>query len=173
MNRVSISKISKEKVTKEQPNWNIQALYNDRQLIRDKKLTKFFIPYDSSDPDDSWRFFFFGEDGSEQNLEISKPTTLIGREKFCDIVLQNKTVSRQHCAIQFRSVRVGENDPKIVVKPYIFDISSKGGTFINEEMVPPMCFVELKHTDTLSFAKSTENIVLMQSIVEKEINYDE
>lgn len=174
MNRISrFPREIKEKTAIERPNWNIQSLYNDRQLVRNKKLTKFFIPYDSVDPDQMWQLYIF-EDQGEQTFELKLPSTLIGRESFCDVVLKDSTVSRQHCAIQFRSVRSkDEENPQIFIKPYIFDISSKGGTFINNERIPPMCFVELQHKDTLSFANSSETIVIMQIAVEKETNSDE
>ena len=175
MNRISrFPKEIREKIAVEKPNWNIQSLYNDRQLVRNKKLTKFFIPYDSVDPEETWQLFVFGEDQSEKTVELKSPTTLIGRESFCDIILTNPTVSRQHCAIQFRSVRSkDEENPQIFIKPYIFDLSSKGGTFIKGERIPPMCFVELQHKDTISFAGSNETMVIMQISFEKEINYDE
>ncbi|OHS99815.1 FHA domain containing protein [Tritrichomonas foetus] len=158
---------------KEHPNWGIRALYNDRQLIRDKKLTKYFIPFDSTNPDKSWHLFIFRDDENEEEFEMTSPTILIGREKFCDIILKDATVSRQHCAIQFRLTKASESEPKLITKPYIFDMSSKGGTFINENVVPPMCFIELKPSDTISFAKSSENIVVMQLEVHEEVNYDE
>lgn len=172
MNRLGrIPKWTPEKIIKETPNWNIQSLYNDRQLIRNKKLTKYFIPFDSSDPDGSWTIFVFGQNNSEKSIELTSPTTLIGRESFCDVILNDLSVSRQHCVIQFRKVLSNdENNPETLIKPYIFDISSKGGTFINKKRIPASCFIELKHKDILSFAHSEESIVLMEIVVQKEFD---
>lgn len=175
MNRISrFPKEFREQIAVEKPNWNIQSLYNDRQLLRNKKLTKFFIPYDSVDPEDTWQLFIFGEDQSEKTYELNSPSTLIGRESFCDIVLTNPTVSRQHCAIQFRKVRSkDEENPHIFIRPYIFDISSKGGTFIKGKQIDPMCFIELQHKDVISFAGSSETIVVMHTSFQKEKDSDE
>lgn len=150
------------KATKEQPNWGIQSLYNDRQLIRKKKLTKFFVPYDSVQPDDSWRLYIFNSDISRDDIyKAETPSILIGREDFCDIKLIDKKVGRQHCVIQFRYTRLGEDQkPRIV--PYIFDISSRNGTYINGSKIPSMCFVQLQHKDTITFGNAVDSIVLMK-----------
>lgn len=60
-----------------------------------------------------------GDDGREF-FELSSDETLVGRDHFCDIVLRNHTVSRQHARI----VRAPDGF-------YIEDLSSLNGTYLN------------------------------------------
>jgi serine phosphatase RsbU (regulator of sigma subunit) len=53
-------------------------------------------------------------------FELSSDETLVGRDQFCDIVLRNHTVSRQHARI----VRTADGF-------YIEDLSSLNGTYLN------------------------------------------
>lgn len=148
-----------QNMTKQRPNWGISALYSDRQLIRNKKMTKYFIPFDTAQPGVSWKLFLFKEDGTDSTLPLDIESTMIGRESYCDLRMTDKSVSRQHCVIQFRSVVINEIRRTV---PYIFDLGSKWGTFLNDEQVPSRCFVELRHRDRLSFGRSEDSAVIMQ-----------
>jgi pSer/pThr/pTyr-binding forkhead associated (FHA) protein len=154
-------------VAKEQPSWGIQALYNDRQLILNKRMTKYFIPFDSAIPDGSWRLFVFEEPNREQTIVLDEESTLLGRESFCNVVLHQQSVSRQHCVIQFRNVRLDPANPAPAVVPYVFDIGSKFGTFINDEKVPSCCYIELKPRDRVSIGLAV-SAVLMRSTADPE-----
>lgn len=163
------------KIKKQKPNWSISALYSDRQLIRGKKFTKFFIPYDSVIPDNSFFAYVFrsGENEPEQ-IHLDQETYLIGRENFCDICFQSPDISRQHCAIQFRRVRIeGSTDPTPKIIPYIFDICSYNGTYINGEKISSSRFVQLFPNDSISFGKSNDSIVIMQKEQETKTNFNE
>ena len=55
-----------------------------------------------------------------QFFELTNDETVIGRDQFCDIVLRNHTVSRQHA----RFVRTGDGF-------FVEDLSSLNGTFLS------------------------------------------
>jgi hypothetical protein len=137
-------------------------LYNDRQLVVQQKLTKYFMPFDSVVPDGSWRLFIFDDPRGDRTVVLDEEATLIGRESFTSIQLTHSTVSRQHCVIQFRLVRLNPTDPKPEVVPYIFDIGSRHGVLINGEPVQPSCFVELKPRDRITIG-TTVSTVLMRT----------
>ena len=147
----------------EQPNWNIVSLYTDRQLICNDHKTKFFIPFDSTEPDQGWRLFLFHDNtDEEQMLPLEQSTYLIGREKYCDVCLSQMSVSRQHCAIQFRRPKSDEeNSNTIDAVPYIFDINSKYGTFVNDEKIPSSCFYQLFHEDKIRFGNCPVSAILL------------
>ena len=46
-------------------------------------------------------------------------------------------------------------------RPYILDLKSTNGTFINGERVPDSRYVELKAMDVLKFGESTREYVLL------------
>ncbi len=59
-------------------------------------------------------------DGGREFHELSSDEMLVGRDQFCDIVLRNHTVSRQHARI----VKAADGY-------YIEDLSSLNGTYLN------------------------------------------
>ncbi len=60
------------------------------------------------------------ENGGRQFFELTNDETLLGRDRFCDIVLRTHTVSRQHARI----VRTSDGFS-------IEDLSSLNGTYVN------------------------------------------
>lgn len=67
--------------------------------------------------------FIGGLCAGRTGLFLTNPTSTIGRDEDCDIVLDGNTVSRRHCEI----IRRGAT--------YILRDSSRNGTFINGERV--------------------------------------
>jgi pSer/pThr/pTyr-binding forkhead associated (FHA) protein len=57
-------------------------------------------------------------------FSLSKPITILGRAPDCDIVLDDRSVSRQHAKI-----RITESGLEIA------DLGSKGGTFVAEKQI--------------------------------------
>lgn len=170
MNRLAFNKREiKPQKTKQFPNWGIQALYGDRQLIRNEKLTKYFVPYDTAKPDGTWKIFLF-KDGTDesQTIPLDTESVLFGRESFCDCIIEHKSVSRQHCVIQFRKVMLEGSTEQAQIIPYIFDMNSHWGTYINDEKIPASCFVQLEAKDTISFGKCPDSAVLMKLNIEVE-----
>ena len=56
-------------------------------------------------------------------------------------------------------------------RPYIIDLDSANGTFVNNERIPASRFYELKLGDTLKFGYSTREYVFMaeeMSLLEEE-----
>ncbi len=60
------------------------------------------------------------DSGGRQFFELTADETVVGRDKFCDIVLRNHTVSRQHA----RFVRTSDGF-------FVEDLSSLNGTYVN------------------------------------------
>jgi smad nuclear-interacting protein 1 len=160
MRRLERSAAAGPPLARELPNWGIQALYNDRQLVVQNKLTQYFLPFDSALPDGIWRLFLFSDAGGERAVALEEEATLIGRERFCSVRLPHRSVSRQHCALQFRRVRPGPGSAAAIV-PYVFDLGSTHGTFVNGARVQPSRFVELRPRDRLAFGAAAA--VLMRA----------
>lgn len=49
------------------------------------------------------------------------------------------------------------------MKPFIIDLESTNGTFINGEQIPATRYVELKIKDVITFGQSTREYVLLHS----------
>ena len=145
-----------ERIQKQLPNWSLSALYNDRQLIRDGKMTKYFVPFDTVQPDKGWKLFLFRED-NETEFSLDTESIIIGREGFCNIILKDKDISRQHCVIQFRMIIKNGKQCSI---PYLFDLGSKHGTHLNGEMIRSKCFVELKSRDIITIGELDKLVIM-------------
>lgn len=83
---------------------------------------------------------------------------------MCDILTLNPSISRQHAVIQFRMISKMNTlgDYSESIKPYILDLASTNGTFLNDEQVEPSRYVELLHKDVLRFGFSDRLYVLVK-----------
>ena len=88
---------------------------------------------------------------------------LMGRNSIiCDIPIHHPSISQQHCIFQYRAVnRKIRGVEKRVVLPYIFDLNSSNGTFLNGEKIKPQRYYELKEKDNLQFGLSSKEYVLI------------
>ena len=81
--------------------------------------------------------------GGETTYTLSTPSTLIGREPACDIVLESRSVSGQHATIEF------SGDAAM-----LRDLNSRNGTFVNDTRVQNAS-IRLAHGDNIRFGYGT------------------
>jgi len=89
---------------------------------------------------------------------------LLGRDrKVADIPLDHLSCSKQHAVLQFRTVNVSdeEGNTKRINKPYIMDLGSTNGTFLNGARIDPQRYIELLPRDMLKFGNSSRDFVLV------------
>ncbi|CDK25266.1 unnamed protein product [Kuraishia capsulata CBS 1993] len=121
-----------------------------------KKL-KYAPPVDEAIPQadtkpEFYLYMFKGEDPTPKKVPLVgfKSFFSLGSEEgSVDIVLDDPKVSRQHAAIQFKQAL--NDDGGGTIKPYVIDLSSRKGTFLNDEKIPSSRFVELKNKDSIRF----------------------
>ncbi|KAJ9271800.1 hypothetical protein DTO212C5_2225 [Paecilomyces variotii] len=114
---------------------------------------------------DAWRLYVFKGSDLLETVELGgRSCWLIGRERLVvDFPVDHPSCSKQHAAIQFRYVekrnefgdRIGR------VRPYLIDLESANGSMVNEELIPPGRYVELRDKDVLKFGLSSREYVLM------------
>ncbi len=99
-----------------------------------------------------------------------------------DIELAHPSCSKQHAVIQFRMKEEMDDDantiyPVMCVRvphcsrlsrsppcsPYVMDIGSTNGTFLNGTKLEPKRYVEMRHKDVLKFGFSTREYVLLKT----------
>lgn len=78
--------------------------------------------------------------------------------------MDHPSCSKQHAVLQYRLIetpneRTGEK--KKEVKPYIIDLESTNGTFLNGEKIQESRYYELKPKDVLKFGFSSREYVIM------------
>ena len=135
-------------------------------------VLKWSEPPDAAPPSGRarWRLHVF-KAGVQQPGALplsSQSAFLIGRDRaVADIPADHPSCSLQHAVIQFRAVRAEAQEAgpaaqaQRVVRPYIMDLESRNGTFLNGQRLPPARYVEMRHTDVLVCGLSTREMVLL------------
>jgi len=130
-------------------------------------VLKFTEPLDAAVPDEMWKIYPFKGEEALPALHIHRQSCyLIGKDTaVADIPVEHPTCSSQHAVIQFREVKkmipeTGETTSEI--RPYIMDLSSKNGTFLNGEKLEPARYYQLLHQDVIKLANSSRDYVVMK-----------
>ena len=102
----------------------------------------------------------------EPLMVYRKSAFLFGKDpSVVDVLTAHPTCSRQHAVLQFRMVQVAdESEPRgfrRVVKPYLMDLQSTNGSFLNGTRVDDSRYIELRPGDTLRFGSSSREYVLL------------
>ncbi|RMG06302.1 MAG: FHA domain-containing protein, partial [Planctomycetota bacterium] len=84
-----------------------------------------------------------------QSLELDDGTYQVGTGRAADIQLRDKGVGFKHAAL-----RVDGSTVTVV------DFKSRGGTFVNEERIPPNTEVRLTHGDSLRVGTTPLEVIL-------------
>lgn len=126
---------------------------------------KYSEPPEARIPKIKWRLYEFKGDESKNTLYIHRQSAyLIGRDrKVVDFPIDHPSCSKQHAVLQYRLVDYVKDDGRKgkKVKPYLIDLESTNGTFINDEKIEPSRYVEIKEKDIIKFGFSTREYVLL------------
>ncbi|KAJ3404709.1 Smad nuclear-interacting protein 1, partial [Chytridiales sp. JEL 0842] len=147
-------------VPKELPNYSQSgALAAEKNSFRGVVL-KYSEPPEARKPTAKYRLYVFKGKDQIDMLHVHRQSAyLLGRERLvADIPVDHPSCSKQHAVLQFRLVGSGSGK---AVKPYMIDLESANGTFINGEKIPASRYVELKVGDTVKFGFSSRDYVLM------------
>jgi len=119
---------------------------------------------DAARPTKRWRLYVFKGKESLEPYHIHRQSAyLLGRERrVVDIPLDHPSCSSQHAVLQFRMTtkQIGDRASKLV-RPYIMDLGSTNGTYVNNERVEAERYIELLEKDLLRFGYSSREYVLM------------
>ncbi|XP_043939589.1 smad nuclear-interacting protein 1 [Protopterus annectens] len=160
---------------KEKPNFQLSgALVEDTNTFRGVVI-KYNEPPESRIPKKRWRLYPFKNDTPLPVMYIHRQSAyLLGRQrKIADIPIDHPSCSKQHAVLQYRLVEYTRADGAAGrrVKPYIIDLGSANGTFLNNQRVEPQRFYELKEKDVLKFGfSSREYVVLHESSDTSEVD---
>ncbi|KAM7504154.1 hypothetical protein LguiB_003058 [Lonicera macranthoides] len=126
----------------------------------------FTEPPEARKPDTRWRLYVFkGGEVLNDPLYVHRQTCyLFGRERrVADIPTDHPSCSKQHAVLQYRQVDKEQADGMLSkqVRPYIMDLGSTNGTFLNDNRIEPHRYYELMEKDTLKFGNSSREYVLL------------
>lgn len=143
-------------------------------------VLKFTEPPEARAPNTRWRLYVFkkkktsegskGKNGNDDDdllemLHISQQSAyLLGRDRrVADIPVDHPSLSSQHAVLQYRALPDPTSvDPnKLRCRPYIMDLESTNGTFLNSVRIEGARYYELRKGDVLKFGGSTREYVLL------------
>ena len=150
---------------KEKPSLELSgALLEDANTFRGVVI-KYSEPPEARIPKKRWRLYPFKNDEALPVLHLHRQSAyLLGRHRLiADIPIDHLSCSKQHAVFQYRLVEYTRADGTLgrSVKPYIIDLCSSNGTFLNYQRIEPQRYYELKETDVLTFAFSSREYVLL------------
>lgn len=128
-------------------------------------VIKYSQPPEARKPKRRWRWYIFKGEEDLPFLPLHRQSAyLIGRDrKVADIPTDHPSCSKQHAVLQYRLVTYERDDGTKgrTVKPYILDLESANGTYVNNRRVESRRFVELIEKDVVKFGYSSREYILL------------
>jgi len=160
-----IDKKTGKPVEKEKVNLGLSGALTADQNTYKGVVIKYSEPPEAKIPKKKWRLYpFKGEELLKIIYLHRQSAYLIGRlAHVCEIPVDHPSCSKQHAALQFRAVKVQKKTGRevLAVKPYIIDLESSNGTFLNNQKLDPKRYYELRERDVIKFGFSTREYVLL------------
>ncbi|KAI1312989.1 hypothetical protein EDD11_002810 [Mortierella claussenii] len=151
---------------KEKPNFGLSgALAAETNTTANGTVLKYNEPPEARKPKQKWRLYVFKGDKEIDLLHIHRQSAfLFGRDRnVVDIPIDHPSCSKQHAVLQFRQIvetdALGQASRS--TRPFIIDLESANGTFVNGTQIPPTRYYELKLSDVIKFGASTREFVLL------------
>jgi smad nuclear-interacting protein 1 len=125
-------------------------------------VLKFSEPPEARAPNTQWRLYVFKGEEQLEILHISKQSAyLFGRHaEIADVPITHPSLSLQHAVLQYRALPQKETG-KVACQPYLMDLESTNGTFLNGVQIDPARYYQLKKGDVIKFGASTREYVLL------------
>ncbi|CAD5207377.1 unnamed protein product [Bursaphelenchus okinawaensis] len=91
---------------------------------------------------------------------------LIGRNrKIADFPVDHPSCSQQHAVFQYRKMDFERNGvPGKRILPYIIDLGSSNGTYLNGDKIEAQRYYELKEKDVVKFGFSSREYVILHEL---------
>ncbi|KAG2381993.1 hypothetical protein C9374_005785 [Naegleria lovaniensis] len=135
-------------------------------------VLKWQAPPECRLPDVKWMMFEMKDDKAEGEpvLLYKQKAWLFGRDSdVADIPTLNPSCSKQHAVICFRFTTGGTDDKRArytgqsmgSTKPFIIDLQSTNGTFVNGERIPDSSYYELREFDLIRFGTSSREYMIL------------
>ncbi|CAF1602277.1 unnamed protein product [Rotaria sp. Silwood1] len=152
-------------IEKEKPNFALSgALLKDTNTYKGVVI-KYSEPIEARKPKRRWRFYVFKGEQELPMYQIHRQSAyLIGRDRtVCDLPVDHPSCSKQHAVLQYRLMDYKRDDSTMGrrVIPYIIDLGSANGTFLNNKKIESERYYELRENDVIKFGFSTREYVLL------------
>lgn len=149
---------------KEKPNLGLSGLLTADTNTYKGVVIKYSEPPEARVPKRKWRLYPFKGEEKLKIMHMHRQSAyLFGRlARIADIPIHHPSCSKQHAVFQYRAVEKKINGvKKRVVRPYIIDLNSGNGTFLNGQQIEAQRYFELQEKDVLKFGLSSRDYVLL------------
>ncbi|XP_076371728.1 putative serine/threonine-protein kinase DDB_G0280133 [Tachypleus tridentatus] len=152
-------------VKKEKPNFGLSGKLAEDTNTYNGIVVKYSEPSEARKPKKRWRLYPFKGDQSLPHIALHRQSAfLFGRSRLvADIPTDHPSCSKQQAVLQFRLVDFERADGTLGkrIRPYIIDLDSANGTYVNNNKIEPRRYVELMEKDVIKFGFSTREYVLV------------
>lgn len=152
-------------VEKERPNFGLSGKLTEDTNKVNGVVIKYAEPPEARKPKRRWRLYPFKGEETLPTMYIHRQSCyLIGRDrKVCDLPVDHPSCSKQHAVLQYRLVPFTRDDGSMGkrVRPYIIDLESANGTFLNNKKIEPKKYIEIMEKDVLKFGFSSREYVML------------
>ncbi|RZC34248.1 FHA domain-containing protein DDL, partial [Asbolus verrucosus] len=167
----------KDTKDKQKPNFSLSGKLTEETNTYRGVVIKYSEPPEARKPKRRWRLYPFKGEKALQTLYIHRESAyLIGRDrKVVDLPVDHPSCSKQHAALQYRLVPFTREDGTAGkrVRPYLIDLNSANGTYINNKKIEPSKYVELLEKDVIKFGYSSREYVLLHENSKDEAQDDD
>ncbi|KAK8767516.1 hypothetical protein V5799_005703 [Amblyomma americanum] len=147
------------------PDFGLSGKLAEDTNVYNGVVIKYNEPAEARKPKRRWRLYPFKGDVSLPFIPLHRQSAyLLGRSRLiADIPIDHPSCSKQHAVLQFRLVAYTRDDGTTGrrVRPYVIDLESANGTFVNNKRIEPRRYVELLERDVLKFGFSTREYVVL------------
>lgn len=140
-------------------------------------VVNYVEPPEARKPRKRWRLYVFKGDQELPFYQVHRQSAyLMGRDRqVADIPVDHPSCSKQHAVFQYRLIDYKRKDGTSgrAVKPYIIDLGSTNGTYINNTRVEAQRYYELREKDVLKFGFSSRDFVLLHEESKNDLEEDD
>ncbi|ESO11482.1 hypothetical protein HELRODRAFT_150697, partial [Helobdella robusta] len=149
----------------EKPNFETSGKLTENTNTFRGVIIKYNEPPEARRPKKRWRFYPFKGNEALPLMHLHRQSAyLLGRDRLvADIPVDHPSCSKQHAVLQYKLQPYVKPDgsKSSRVKPYIIDLGSANGTYVNSARIEARRYVELFEKDVLKFGFSTRDYVLL------------
>lgn len=150
---------------KEKPNFAVSGKLAEDTNTFNGVVIKYNEPKEARKPKRRWRLYPFKGETSLDFIPIHRQSAyLLGRSRLiADIPIDHPSCSKQHAVLQYRLMDYKKDDGTVGrrLRPYIIDLDSSNGTFVNNKKIEPRRYVELLEKDIIKFGYSSREYVIL------------